>query len=317
MDTHYSMTREFTEGSVDAGDLSTKVDLNDYGEVCSKSLKEIRKETDNGMKTKRKKKAQSKAETKPVPPESVIIEPAGESVLIDPAEKSEVADERGTMSNDAVEKEAARENIVESAIGKSTDETLDALEKLKAKTPKKEKGNSSNGKAESRSDKAEKSLFDDIPDRVQAKDTVQNEPAVMNARTSEQFTGTSMFEKDTEPAQKSETKEESSGGIDIIEFLHKVSTLTQLRQFSDVLLRFDFYISHTENNGAALYSELIECLDRITSNSKSLLDFVCANFEVYNKSLVDITALCITHCEKDPVNTELAETLRQLKRCMR
>lgn len=317
MDTRHSMTREFTEGSVNVGDFSTKVDLKDYGEVCSKSLKEIRKETDNGMKTKRKKRAQSKAETKPVPPESVIIEPAGESVLIEPAEESEIVDERGTTNNDVAEKEATRENIVESAIGKTADETLDALEKLKAKTPKKEKSNPSESKVEPRPAKAEKSLFDDIPDREPAKTAIQNEPVVANTRASEQFTGTSMFEKDTEPAPKSETKEESGGGIDIIEFLHKVSTLTQLRQFSDVLLRFDFYISHTENNGAALYSELIECLDRITNNSKSLLDFVCANFEVYNKSLVDITAMCVTHCEKDPANAELTETLRQLKRCMR
>ncbi len=287
MNMSYATTENFTSGARISGNLARKIDLANYRDVCKRSLKDIRKETENGMKKKKadKKHASNKNSNK------------------------SIAQADKTKKNSA--------NIVESAIGKSASETLNALDKLKSNPSKKAK---TPVRTETTFDKV---TVKEEPVKVQVKEeikpviveqTSKSTTEVKGGKNTEQFTGTTVFEKDEEPATKAPEEPE---GIDIVEFLHRVSTLEQVQAFASVMLDCEFYVSHTENNGSALYSEIITCLDRITGEEKHLLDFVCKNISAYKESLVTITDLCIGHCKKHPANTKLAETLEKLRVCMR
>lgn len=287
MNMSYATTENFTNGARISGNLARKIDLANYGDVCKRSLKDIRKETENGMK---KKKADKKHASNKNP-------------------------NKGMVQTEKSKKNSA--NIVESAIGKSASETLNALDKLKSNPSKKAK---TPAKTESTPDKVavkEEPVKAQVKEEVKPASTEQNlksSTEVKGNKSIEQFTGTTVFEKDEEPIIKAPEEPE---GIDIVEFLHRVSTLEQVQAFADVMLDCEFYVSHTENNGSALYSEIITCLDRITGEEKHLLDFVCKNISAYKESLVTITDLCIGHCKKHPANIKLAETLEKLRVCMR
>lgn len=283
MNMSYSTTDRFTNGPFVSGNLAKPIDLTQYREVCSKSLRDIRKEMD--MKKKRK------------------------------TDKKAVSD-KNISKNTA----AKSTNIVENAIGTTSTETLNALDQLKAK-----KSKDSTNKIQTKKPSAE-AVVEVKSKKISAEPVVTAEtknvtvtepkkekdtPANYEAKSTEQFTGTDVFDRE-EASMKEESK-----GIDIVDFLHQVTALEQVQAFADVLLDCEFFISHTENNGAALYSEIVTCLDRITNSSKHLLDFVCENIHIYQKSLVDITDLCIKHCGEEPADAKLVATLEKLKICMR
>ena len=283
MNMSYSTTDRFTNGPFVSGNLAKPIDLTQYREVCSKSLRDIRKEMD--MKKKRK------------------------------ADKKAVSD-KNISKNTA----AKSTNIVENAIGTTSTETLNALDQLKAK-----KSKDSTNKIQTKKPSAE-AVVEVKSKKISAEPVVAAEtknvtvmepkkekdtPANYEAKSTEQFTGTDVFDREKAPIK------EESKGIDIVDFLHQVTALEQVQAFADVLLDCEFFISHTENNGAALYSEIVTCLDRITNSSKHLLDFVCENIHIYQKSLVDITDLCIKHCGEEPADAKLVATLEKLKICMR
>ena len=283
MNMSYSTTDRFTNGPFVSGNLAKPIDLTQYREVCSKSLRDIRKEMD--MKKKRK------------------------------TDKKVVSD-KNISKNTA----AKSTNIVENAIGTTSTETLNALDQLKAK-----KSKDSTNKIQTKKPSAEavvevksKKISAELVVTAETKNVTVTEPkkekdtpANYEAKSTEQFTGTDVFDRE-EASMKEESK-----GIDIVDFLHQVTALEQVQAFADVLLDCEFFISHTENNGAALYSEIVTCLDRITNSSKHLLDFVCENIHIYQKSLVDITDLCIKHCGEEPADAKLVATLEKLKICMR
>lgn len=272
MNMSYHTTDNFTSSPYIFGNLAKTIDLTKYREVCARSLKDIRKETENSMKKKKVAKKQSTVKSK-----------------------------KNTGNN-----------IVENAIGSNL-EVLEALDNLKSK-----KNKSSDDKIVQQNEviKTSTSPNKNENDGIAIKDTLSKsgitDDVVVENKKSEQFIETAVFDKEDIVNVKAE-----SGGIDIVEFLHKAESLKQVQAFADILVEYNFIISHSENNGSALFSEIITCLDRITLNKKNLLEFVCDNVQVYKKSLIDITDLCIAHCNEDPVDVKIAETLRMLKTCMR
>lgn len=114
--------------------------------------------------------------------------------------------------------------------------------------------------------------------------------------------------------QVANTGKKSGGRVNVTEFFHRATTIKQLHDCADILTNCGFYISHTENQGSALYSELLSCIDRITGNRCNLLKDACDNYKVYKKSLVDITHLLM---EKHSNDKEVVLVLRDFLRCLR
>lgn len=272
MNMSYHTTDNFTNSPCIFGNLAKPIDLTKYREVCARSLKDIRKETENSMKKKKVAKKQSTVKSK----------------------------------------KNTGKNIVENAIGNNL-EALEALDNLKSKNNK-----SSGDKVVQQNEvvKTSTSPNKNENNSIVIKDTMSGsgvtDDVIAENKKSEQFIETAVFDKEDTADVKTE-----SGGIDIVEFLHKAESLKQVQAFAGILVEYNFIISHSENNGSALFSEIITCLDRITLNEKNLLEFVCDNIQIYKKSLIDITELCIAHCKEDPANVKIAETLQMLKTCMR
>lgn len=272
MSMSYHTTDNFTNSPYIFGNLAKPIDLTKYREVCARSLKDIRKETENSMKKKKVAKKQSTTKSK----------------------------------------KNTGKNIVENAIGNNL-EALEALDNLKSK-----KNKSSSDKILSQNEviKTGVSTNKNENDSIAIKDITSEsnvtDDVIVENKKSEQFIETDVFDKEDAADVKAQ-----SGGIDIVEFLHKAESLKQVQAFADILVEYNFIISHSENNGSALFSEIITCLDRITLNKKNLLEFVCDNIQVYKKSLIDITDLCIAHCNEEPADVKIAETLQMLKACMR
>lgn len=259
----YGTTEQFTAGEHIAGNLALKISVSDYPTICSKPLALIRKEVAE-MNAKKSKPTRQ--------------QPTGK-------------------------KSTASDNIVESAIGKSAEQTFSALEGLKKKKKK-----PSNSKTPSGT-----KLKETVPTVNKSSDKT-TKPVSKNT---EQFTGTAVFEKEPEKENKNLPAQESEG-IDIVDFLHAVTTLDQVLQFAQVLVKYEYIIVHGENNGTCVYSEFITCLDRITNKSQQLITYICKNIEVFQSSLADMTDLFIEYCDaKETQHTELATIFRVIRPCMR
>lgn len=258
----YGTTEQFTAGEHIAGNLALKISVSDYPTICSKPLALIRKEVAE-MNAKKSKPTRQ--------------QPTGK-------------------------KSTASDNIVESAIGKSHEQTLTALEGLKKK--KKSSGHKpSNG-----------AKLERVVPNVKKGSDETTKPVSKNT---EQFTGTAVFEKEPEKENKNLPAQESEG-IDIVDFLHAVTTLDQVLQFAQVLVKYEYIIVHGENNGTCVYSEFITCLDRITNKSQQLITYICKNIEVFQSSLADMTDLFIAYCDaKETQHTELATIFKTIRPCMR
>lgn len=269
----YSTTHEFTHGQRIRGDLTRKINLANYTDVCKKSLKDIRKETEELLKKKRRERDKSKKVVETMTPK-------------------------------------APENIVENAIGKSSNEILAGLDKLTPKSTKK--------------GKTEKDDFVFPIKETISKEVVQESPKIESKKESEestetmatklaQFANTDVFDKELEK-ESAETKSEESEGIDIVEYLHKIDNLDGIQFCVDLFIQYDFFLSHTENNGAALFSEVIVAMDRVTNNKYNFLDYVCANYEVYVESVNAISRLC---AENFTSNEEVHSIMKALIKCTR
>lgn len=114
--------------------------------------------------------------------------------------------------------------------------------------------------------------------------------------------------------QLANTNKKSSGGVNVTEFFHRATSTKQLHNCADILTNYGFYISHTENQGSALYSELLSCIDRITNNRCNLLADACDNYKVYKESLPAITHLLM---DKHSDDKEVTLILRDFLRCLR
>lgn len=114
--------------------------------------------------------------------------------------------------------------------------------------------------------------------------------------------------------QVSNSNQSCSGKVNVTEFFRRATTVKQLHSCADILTNYGFYISHTENQGSALYSELLSCIDRITNNRCNLIQDACNNYQVYKKSLVDITLLLM---DKHSNDKEVTLVLRDFLRCLR
>lgn len=256
----YATTEQFTAGEHIAGNLALKISTADYPDICRKPLALIRREV---------------AEMK--------------------AKKSKT-----THPQSAGKKAGVSDNIVESAIGKSHEQTLSALEELKKKK-KPSNSKTSNG-----------AKLERVVPNVNKGSDKTKKPISKNT---EQFTGTAVFEKEPE---KENLPAQESAGIDIVDFLHAVTTLDQVLQFAQILLKYEYVIVHGENNGTCVYSEFITCLDRITNKSQQLITYICKNIEVFQSSLADMTDLFIAYCDaKETQHTELATIFKTIRPCMR
>lgn len=322
-----TVTREF----YDSGNITSSIrqyEEAEYKDILGKPLHWIRKESENmaAKKHSASKRASKKDKKKPV------------------------AETKSTTAQKSVTETGKSSNIVESAIGNTTDAIISSLDNLKAdKDSQPLKHKTAAEKLAERALEREKANASTEPkvlsDATNTDKTIKSDETIINADSTDMFAEsdlevavnkevpnniispdtiaveTSDFSDTTDSVHNNteETEEAQSKNIaknqtefNLTDFLRKVPTLDKLSKGFDILIRYKFFISHEENNGAAVYSEMLTAIDRIMSTK--LIKFVGRHYDVYQRSLSEVNKL-LSEDNKD--NPQLKSIIDKMQLCMR
>lgn len=267
--------------SYNVGDEPTNIQEFAESELSHKKLSEVRKETENGAKTRGRKKSST----------------------------TKTSTGTKTRTKKSTEEAKSSSNIVENSIGKSNKDVLEALSELKSTSKTKTKTRETK-KKDTTSVKEEilVATEENLVPAEEKKDTVKHTEET-----------TAFAEENLNKAEEVEESKEfkeskSEGGVNLTEFFRRVVNLRQLNQCAKLLVNVNFIISHTENQGGALYSELIKSIDRVTGGSYKVLNEVCNQYTLYQESLLKMTEYL---ANKYSDNAELCNTFKEFTKCMR
>ena len=189
------------------------------------------------------------------------------------------------------------DNIVEKAIGYSTNDLLESLETF-------------NNNEEALPEFEDTIQLDDISDtygdsnfNLEESDEVYED----SAQSSNNDAGA------TDKFNETDELSSESGEVNLVTFFRKVVNLNQLIKCAEILNNFEFYFTIEENDGPAIVSELFTAIDRINPNKdESLIRFASKNYTVFTESLNKLFNLAINN-----YSGEVKDVLVAFEKCMK